>query len=224
MNLINSKIRKVEIDGINEWVWPEEDEGAWEGPSESWPLFREAIIKNVDNFNICVQAGGNLGLYPRLLSQMFNFVFTYEPDFVNFEYLKINTEHAANVFAYNSALGETKGTLQLQSGPPDNFGMHKIVFENTFNTTTVPVTTIDIDHSTTGCDLIFLDIENYEYYALKGALLTIKQHKPVVIVENETTDIREFLIQLGYRTPTKITPHDSIFVHKDKLHLVASNM
>ena len=46
----------------------------------------------------------------------------------------------------------------------------------------VPTVRID-DMDLPGCDLIQLDIEGYEYFALQGAVHTIEQYHPVIMVE-----------------------------------------
>ena len=73
------------------------------------------------------------------------------------------------------------------------------------------------------CDLIHLDIEGFEYYALKGAVETIKRTKPVIALEwmnhgearygSSNDDIEKFLNELGYKSVEKIY-NENIFVYK----------
>ena len=47
-----------------------------------------------------------------------------------------------------------------------------------------PIHRID-DLNLTQCDLIHLDIEGYEYFALLGAMSTIKKYSPVIALESQ---------------------------------------
>ena len=57
-----------------------------------------------------------------------------------------------------------------------------------------------------GCDLIQLDLEGYEFYALQGGIETIKKHKPVIVIETvwserygiKLNEIENWLKSLGY--------------------------
>jgi hypothetical protein len=72
----------------------------------------------------------------------------------------------------------------------------------------VPILKID-DIQFDNLDLIHLDIEGYELYALKGGIETIKKYKPVIVLEvcdnghserfsYTKDDLEEFLKSLGY--------------------------
>ena len=62
-----SKFRDEEVDGIRGWWWPIADDGAWDGPSKDWQELKNALAF-VKQKGVVVQAGGNCGLYPRLLA------------------------------------------------------------------------------------------------------------------------------------------------------------
>ena len=81
----NTKIREDIIDGCGNWIWPKLDTGAWNGPSREWGEHHKPnVLKYVSNFTTVIQAGGNCGLYPRLYANMFNWVYTFEPEPMNF--------------------------------------------------------------------------------------------------------------------------------------------
>jgi hypothetical protein len=70
------------------------------------------------------------------------------------------------------------------------------------------------------CDLIQLDLEGYEVYALYGARETIRRHRPVLIVEiNKSAgyegfgrdEIRRAIAELGYRVVGRFGS-DEVFV------------
>jgi FkbM family methyltransferase len=163
-----------------------------------------ALIANlITNRNVIVQAGGNAGYYPKLYSQWFNHVYTFEPDPLNFYCLSQNC-NTPNVHKFQACLGsknECVGvfntTTQLGHG-----GSH--VSGEGF------IPTFKIDQlNLHDCNLIHLDIEGYEEHALRGAEETIKRFKPIIVIEyyapwlnryNSNIDIIDaFLHTLDYK-------------------------
>jgi FkbM family methyltransferase len=187
------------IDGLDGFYWDSLDYGAWWGPLEDWNQSHREVIESLPNRRGVVQAGGNLGLYPCLLSQHFEHVFTFEPDADNFNILVKNIVHhnATNVSAYCYALGETNRDAGMIKITPTNVGMNKIDDNSTVK---VAMTTLDtfIPDSKVPIDLIWLDVELYELQALQGAIETIKKHQPVLMLENANHGIEVFLNELGY--------------------------
>ncbi len=127
---------------------------------------------------VCVQAGGNVGVYPLALSKVFDEVITFEPDEDNFECLHKNVAHD-EARVYFGALGAEPGWCAVQRIDTDNCGSHK-----TLPGTVVPVQTID-SLNLDQCDLIWLDIEGAEADAIKGALATIEKFSPIIVLEEK---------------------------------------
>ena len=63
--------------------------------------------------------------------------------------------------------------------------------------------------------LIQLDIEGFELNALQGAEKTIKQHRPIIAIEDNKLNCSEFLGSCDYISPMAI-PGLDIWVHKDQ--------
>jgi FkbM family methyltransferase len=137
-----------------------------------------AVLPLVKEKRVCVQAGGNVGVYPLALAKVFDRVITLEPDTDNLDCLVANVT-AENVTIYYAALGsrvEMCGILRIDT---DNCGSHK-----TLPGDAIPVQTIDglgLDQ----CDLIWLDIEGAEADAIKGALATIEKFSPIIVLEEK---------------------------------------
>jgi FkbM family methyltransferase len=128
-----------------------------------------------------IQAGGNLGLFPKRLAQVFDFVYTFEPDSQNFVSMCRNAPEE-KIYKFCAALGEKRGLVGIsrerRDGKPNNHeGIRHVA-----GTGSVPVFQID-DLGLEECDLIQLDLEGYELYALNGAFRTIKKCKPILMVE-----------------------------------------
>lgn len=123
-----------------------------------------------------IQAGGHIGVFPSMLSERFKRVYTFEPEHENFQCLVRNAT-AANVFPQRAALGAINGGRKL-TVQPRNTGGHQM----TYDPGEIPMLRID-DLGLTDCDLLLLDLEGYEFFALLGATQTIMRTRPLIIVE-----------------------------------------
>lgn len=191
----------IETWGPTGWHWPIEDTGLWEGPRDDWQhKFKPWIDKHVKKMNTVIQAGGGCGMYPRLLAGMFTNVYTFEPDQQNFYFLNLNCSEA-NVRKFNCALGNRHGNVTFFPPGASNRGVGRINPDSTEEFDPLrgdtPVLMVD-DFHFQELNLIFFDIENYEYYALAGSINTITKHKPVIICESANMTVQNFLQDLGY--------------------------
>ena len=165
---------------IQGFYWPDSD-------NDCHPVILQqsadikVVLDHVQAFDVCVQAGGNVGVWAKILAEKFHAVYTFEPDPENFSCLVRNVpEH--NVVKFNAALGE--GPAFIQVGAPDeahrnNCGAYQVMGQGIY-----PVMTID-SLDLPACDLLYLDIEGYELFALQGAYKTIEKYHPVVSIEQK---------------------------------------
>lgn len=138
----------------------------------------DLAVRHCKNRNVVVQAGGNLGLWPKRMSELFGTVYTFEPDPINFLALSLNTAGLGNVIKFQAALGNQRGGINLGRAVK-NCGAFYVEGKGSF-----PTLTID-DLGLTACDLIYLDVEGYERAALLGAWKTIADHSPVIAFEDK---------------------------------------
>ena len=200
-------IRQDEVDGEKTWLWVKDDMGAWLGPKNDWINHHKAVIDNMPQKRTVFQAGGCMGMYPRLLAKDFWSVYTFEPDPLNFYCLSQNCQ-TNKVFKYQAFLGNGHGFHNIwrvcdecrPNGPEHehicrNYGMHSL---DQTRDGPIPMLRID-DFGFQSVDLIWLDVEGLELDALKGGIETIKAWKPWIIVENgHLKPIELFLGHLGY--------------------------
>lgn len=204
------------------WLVPEVDTQCLPWVLNEVPKF-DAVLKYVKNFDSCIQAGGNIGVFPKLLSKHFKNIYSYEPDPANFKALMANVA-SETVIAYPMALGEKQEFGEVLVLDPTNIGAHRMGFGRG----TVKVNTIDYLHHFSGSwyddvGLIWLDIEGAELLALKGGVETIKSNKPVIVLEMAghsqrfynipEDDTYAWLHSLGYEAVEHVQ-QDVIFVHK----------
>lgn len=197
---------------IGKWYWPKTDGGdqGIEHPNCTWkfmldhPDVPQLVSENVPNRGVVVQAGGNCGFYVKQYAELFRMVYTFEPDPLNFYCLNLNVT-GRNVIKIQACLGEKNELVGLGNYLNDSGSTH--VKQDQGEQSVVPTMRID-DLKLHTCDLIHLDIEGYELFALKGAVDTINRCKPVIACENpgiwsgrysyNRTDFESFLSTLGY--------------------------
>ena len=207
------RVREDVVDGVRNWLWVAEDSGAWDGPSREWvQTHRDAYLRHVTARNVVVQAGGNCGLYPRLFSQYFQTVYTFEPDPLNFHCL-VNNCQRDNVIKINAALGDVFGLVRVKRAGMSNVGMHTVTKEGSDFPNITPQFTIDSLGLET-CDLIQLDVEGYEPKVIEGALETIRRFHPVISCENGGS-VNSRLVELGYEVK-EVVGADTIYVFSKK--------
>lgn len=193
------------VDGVSDWLWINGENGIWDGPSKEWmEHFKSEYISLTRDKNCVVQAGGGLGMYPKLLSSIFKLVYTFEPDPLNFHCL-VNNCQEENIIKINGALGDVHKMVSVKRADMGNVGMHTVV-DGGF----IPQFTID-DLQLQHCDMILLDIEGYEINALKGAVRVIDTFKPLIVCENGNSTIDAYLKQFYYEKEKQINA-DSFYI------------
>lgn len=126
-----------------------------------------------------IQAGGNCGVWANGFAEHFANVLTFEPDPTNFHCLLWNTKKTPNVHSFCAGLGHQQMTATIDT-PEGNCGAAQIDLRNG----RVSIITID-SLEPRDVDLIYLDVEGFEYFALKGARNTIDYSRPVVAFEDK---------------------------------------
>jgi FkbM family methyltransferase len=200
-------IRNEKIDNVESWVWLKDENGVWDGPSKEWKSqYKEIFLSLLKDKKCVIQAGGALGMYPRLMSDIFDVVYTFEPDPLSF-YCLVQNCQKDNIYKYQAALGGSHAMVEVIRTNMENVGMNSVKQNENFYTPQLMIDDLNLKQ----CDMIALDVEGYEFNALVGGLNTIATHKPLIIVENDTVEVKDILSQYGY---IKKTQHcaDSFYV------------
>ncbi len=176
----------------------------------------DSIIARVPQKRVAVQAGGNLGIYPKRLAAAFETVYTFEVAPELFSALYANAPET-NIYRYQAALGYDRSlvgtsTVRRDGKPGTHEGITHISGPGK-----TPTLRLD-DFALPVCDLICLDVEGWELYALQGAVETIARCRPVLSVEInknaayvglEAEEIRECITtELGYRRVDRLQSDD----------------
>lgn len=142
----------------------------------------DETLKIVPARNAAIQAGGNLGFFPKRLAEEFEAVYCFEPDPHLFR-ITSATACEANVIKFQAALGNERQLIRTShrrrdpSGRAEHEGLTHVA-----GTGIIPTLRID-DLALAHCDLIYLDIEGFELHALAGAEKTIQRCRPVIAIE-----------------------------------------
>jgi FkbM family methyltransferase len=141
----------------------------------------------------CLQAGGNVGIYPRMLVERYGFehVVTFEPDETNMRCLVANTAPVVDrVVAFQLGLGKAVGKANWSRASEHKPGWHKVApngCRQKYISGQIDIVAIDgvalpAEHE--DVDFLSLDIEGSELEALKGAEQTIARCRPVILFED----------------------------------------
>jgi FkbM family methyltransferase len=172
------------------------------------------ILNHCKKTRSVIQAGGNIGVWPVEMSKHFDQVYSAEPHNVNFSAFEKNTNNILNIVRMNVAFGKDHSAGALDEIAPGNIGAYQVISGNDFKIITIDSLGVE------DCDLIQLDVEGFEQFALEGAIDTIKKCWPVIVIElrhlgerygcpDQLT--RRWLEDLGYQFVEKIH-NDSLFL------------
>jgi FkbM family methyltransferase len=201
-------MRKVGIEGVDEFIWPKSDFNSFHWPLQDWINDHRWFMHYVKNKNVVVQAGGCCGMYPRFYANYFKTVYTFEPNELNYYCLVKNIDNIQNIHHRNCALGKEERMIGMDAPTDPGEETNRGMFTVNETLSDIPMITVD-SLNLEECDLIHFDLEGYETNALIGAAKTIDKFNPVVIVERDSGG--ELLRSIGYQLVVR-TSMDSIFV------------
>ena len=169
--------------------------------------------------DICLDIGANIGTHTVFLANTVGAngrVFAFEPQRLVFQTLCANMalNSFTNVHCINAAVGAERGTINvpvLDFSNTNNFG--GLSLDTGRDGEPVPVVTID-SLNLSSCRLMKADVEGMELHVLKGAIETLRRHRPFLYVENDripnSTALMQFIDSLGYQMywhlPTLFSP------------------
>lgn len=151
----------------------------------SKPVYQEPVRQRsldfVKNRNIALDIGANVGLWSKDLCASFNTVIAFEP-VAEFRECLLKNVTSTNLDVRACALGTEDTTIEMIITPA-NTG-HSHVDANSRGQGSIPMFRLDT-LQLQSFDYVKIDCEGYEYNILCGAEQTIKQYKPIVVVEQK---------------------------------------
>ncbi len=148
-------------------------------------IFHKLLKKN----DIVLDIGANIGVYCAEAATAIGArgkVYAFEPVTQNLELLKHNLKinHITNVEIIDAAVGSEEGKLKIYLAE-NSIATHS-AGKVSNKSTDVDVVTIDSfvkKKKFKKVDMIKMDIEGYEGYAIEGGLQTIKKYQPILFIE-----------------------------------------
>ena len=175
-----------------------------------------APVKYVRDKRNCVVAGGCVGYFPLLLADVFEQVYTFEPDPLNF-YCLVNNIPQENVIKSQFGLGYKKENLSMIVDHSFS-GMNHINPERgKGNIRIIQLDDLDLE----SCGMITYDMEGFEFDALRGSQKTIMKCRPVLSIAFEghverygekTQELGDYITKDLNYTPVERSHLDLIFV------------
>ncbi|MCG6533930.1 MAG: FkbM family methyltransferase [Syntrophales bacterium LBB04] len=145
------------------------------------------LIKKVIEPGMTVlDIGANIGFYSTLFARLVGEkgnVIAFEPDALNFKHLSANTRKFANVTAHQLACGDKTQELKLYLS--DKFNVDHQTFDSGEGRKCVETQSVSIDdylNNNRKVDFIKIDVQGYDFYAIKGAIETIKNSPSLIIL------------------------------------------
>ena len=173
------------------------------------------FLDEIKGDNAILDVGANIGIMTYHLSKRFphQTIYAVEPMPDNLKVLKkiINHFNLNNVKVLPYALGEKAGNIEMVlplNGKVKMQGLAHVIHDsidewNEGEKITVECKTLDDLFKDTQISGIKMDIENFEYFALKGGINLLKNNLPVIYLELWENENRnqcfELLENLGYK-------------------------
>lgn len=166
----------------------------------------QELMKYLGDSKVIIDIGGNIGQTSleinrdRRLRYDDYKIISFEPypetysKFIN--NLKLNAG-VQNIIVENVGLGEAESEISMFQDCSTNSGGNRVAYDlskNTVGLRTVKITTLDKYLKFNGIekvDFIKVDVEGYEFAALKGAIHTLKMHKPKLYIELDDHNLKK---------------------------------
>jgi FkbM family methyltransferase len=192
----------------------------------------EAEVRQlVNKGDTVLDIGANFGVFTKLFSELVGpegSVIAFEPIPLTYRTLAagIKRYHMSNVRAFNKALSDNVGTVQMvvpkyadvpqyAENPGDNLYRARIVtVSSPKSQKTFAIDSVTIDSLQLTCvNFMKIDVEGHELEVLRGSRRTLERLSPTLMVEVMSPRTVDFLCkEMGYRQPVVISPSNQLFV------------
>jgi FkbM family methyltransferase len=132
-----------------------------------------------------LDVGANIGFYSVLLSELVGEngkVYAFEPDTTNFSFLQKNTAHLKNVVIEKVAVAETDGVIKLYKSESLNVDHQTYDVGESRAFTEIPCISLDSYMKGAPVNFIKIDVQGFDYYAIKGASKILAANKELSII------------------------------------------
>jgi FkbM family methyltransferase len=191
---------------------------------------RDIALSYVSEYSGVIDIGAHVGISVLHWAELFKNIYAYEPMKDHFDCLKRNTDHLLNVELYNFAISNETKMLKGAYRTSKNSGSFQLIDDMYTQPSkksprelySIPSHRLD-DFIFSKINLIKIDVEGWEFEVLKGAVNTIKLHRPVLLVEYtggsskkslhqyDPIEYQKLITELNYK-PVKTSGDDTIYI------------
>jgi len=205
---------------VGDWWLPETDHHFVGDLSQYQMAAYQSALKHVKKVGTAIDVGAHVGIYSARMSIHFDTVLAFEPDSANYPCLVRNTQwigvkqghrRIQSIIPIYGAAGAQRGVGSVRVDAIANTGARGFEVDGHGR---VPMYAID-EFPYTLLGLVKIDTEGFEHRVLVGAMHTLNQHKPVLIIERPKEDSINVLRRLNYKL-VDVVNKDSIFVEKSQ--------
>lgn len=155
----------------------------------------------VTDWSLAVDGGAHVGVVARYLKKRFKSVIAIElaPDTT-----ECLMKNCRDVHVINAALADRPGRVGYEGDQAETSSVRRVVSGDKVDVITIDGLGLD------SLGFLKLDLQGYDYFALKGAAMTLRKFRPVVFFEHkrkcfsrygvEDNDPKDFLKSCGYAT------------------------
>lgn len=180
---------------INGWWVPDKDKTSvfleYNNKTRQWNYQAKArndslgLIKNPET-KIAIDVGAHIGYWAKDLASKFKHVYCFEPKQEHIECLERNLKTHSNITIYPFALGHLDTDIKMCIGGKQwNTGSYSVAHKKIENRHLSTHQMKTLDSLNLKPDYIKIDVEGYEFFVIKGGLKTIKESKPVMVIEQK---------------------------------------
>ncbi|HRC33635.1 MAG TPA: FkbM family methyltransferase [Bacteroidia bacterium] len=146
----------------------------------------DLLKQHIKPGDIVLDIGANIGFYTSILSQLAGNkgqVHAFEPDITNFKYLKRKTSHLKNITINAAAVNSNGGKITVYVSPMLNVDHRTYEPENYASKYEMDAVSIDeYLQKNKKVDFIKMDIQGFEFEALKGMEKTLAFNNEIKIL------------------------------------------
>jgi FkbM family methyltransferase len=144
----------------------------------------KAAVAACSKPRVVIDGGAHVGLWTLPLARLFKRVLAFEPQTDNADCLEANCAGWQNVIISRKALSDREGEGDLRGNRGKTVGWSLSRFRDEQTGQAVPL--VRIDSLALGkLDLVKLDVEGHEFETLMGGEQTIREHRPVIVIEEK---------------------------------------
>lgn len=151
------------------------------------------------NVKFMLDLGANIGSHCVQFKHHFPNVeiWAFELDHNNFKLLQANTKRYPDVHCFNVGVGSRTSVVQYNDGHESNAGVVKITGDGNNRNIVMALDNLFIPRK---LDFIKIDIEGHELSAFEGMVNILKEHRPMIWMEDITPEKHglNYLKQMGY--------------------------